>query len=72
MIFGYLSTVLGAALAGGLTLVLSLCDFPLWLNIIVYGAAAPLYALFIVIYLGGFGHAWKDVFGKSATDTKDA
>lgn len=72
MIFGYLFCLIASGLAGGLTLVIGLCDFPLWLDIILWGAAVPLYLLIGVIYGGGLSYGFKQIFGKDTTGTKDA
>ena len=74
LVFGYVWCLLAASLAGGLTLAISLVDVPLWLDVMVWGAAVPVYLLLGVIYLGGMYHGFGKIFAASADDgsAKDA
>ena len=73
MIFGYLFCLIASAAIGGLTLLLSMCtSFPLWLQLIIWGAAAPIYLLTGIIYGGGLSCGARQIFGKDTTESKDA
>lgn len=63
--------VVFAGIMGGVTLLLSLLQVPLWLGIIVWGAAVPIYSLSLVIYLGGLYYGFGSIFGKKKDPEDD-
>lgn len=70
MIFGYLSCVVSALVVGLLTWGLGMFSAPLWVQIIIGGAVAPICLLAAFIYLGGLYHAWIKIVGEGKKKEK--
>jgi len=72
MILGWICCILAAGVTGGLLLVLSLKDFPMWLDVIVWGSAIPVFILMALLYVGGIINGFRTIFKGDEKPTKSA
>ena len=68
MIVFYIMAVVAGVVAGGLTYGLSLFSAPLWAQLMIGGAAFPIYLACASVYLAFVGQLFKTLF----KDDKDA
>ena len=72
MVIGYLGALIASAICGGLVLALSLLKgAPFWLLVMAYMAAAPIFALLLMIYLGGCIHVYQKFAAPSKETGKE-